>query len=129
MDYCLTQLLAKLVLHTPKSSNKIEFGTDKYFPVHAMRACRRIRSAAPATLTLKLNRSEYLNAGLSSSFPGKSPDTLNKRLGVHQKWPEIFGEEKISNFAGNRNTDRPAHEVMTVPNKMHRLSYQLLHGL
>jgi hypothetical protein len=88
-----------------------------------MRACRRIRSAAPATSTLIINGSEKLNARLISSFPEKSPYPFNKVLGGHQSWPERFGEETVSSFAGNRTPDLPARNVITVPNKMHCLSF------
>jgi hypothetical protein len=59
----------------------------------------------------------------------KSPDPFNKRLGGHQSWPDRFGEEKVSSFAGNRTPDRKARKVMTVPNKMHRLSFLHMHML
>jgi hypothetical protein len=59
----------------------------------------------------------------------KSPDPFNKRLGVHQTWPERFGEEKDFSFADNRTPDRPARKVMIVPNKMHRLSFLHIHIL
>jgi len=45
-------------MHQNKVINCIEVGTDKYFPVHPMRTCRKILSAAPATLTLILIGSE-----------------------------------------------------------------------
>jgi hypothetical protein len=59
----------------------------------------------------------------------KSPDPYNKRLGGHQSWPERSGEEKDSSFAGNRTPDPPARKVMSVPNKMHRLSFLHMHML
>jgi hypothetical protein len=48
--------------------NCIDFGTDKFVLVHTIRACRRSQSAAQATLTLILNRNEWLSALLGSSF-------------------------------------------------------------
>jgi hypothetical protein len=59
----------------------------------------------------------------------KNTDPFNKGLVRHQSWPERFGKEKGSSFAGNRTPDRPARKVVTVPNKMHRLSFLHVHML